>query len=31
LPNMGGLDISPIFAILTLQVLQILLRPYVPL
>lgn len=31
LPNMGGLDISPIFAILALQVLQILLRPYVPL
>jgi len=31
LPNMGGIDISPIFAILTLQVVQILLRPYVPL
>jgi len=29
LPNMGGLDISPIFAILTLQVLQIFLRPFV--
>lgn len=29
LPSMGGLDISPIFAILGLQVLQIFLRPFV--